>query len=732
MAMIERRRARPTRPVWPTLRRALALLWPHRLLMAAYLLTIGVTSTVGLGPPLLIRRIIDRAIPAHDGFQLNLLVLAMVALVTIGALVGVLRSYLSNLVGQGVMYDLRVRLYRHLTGMSLRWFTANRTGEVLSRVTNDVGGVQSVVSDTLGSVLENAIIAGSTLVVMLALDWRLALFSVAFLPVFVVPAHRVGNLQRALVARIQEETAAMNAQMQETLSVSGALLVKTFGRQVEEETAFRQTADHIRRLSVRRAMIGRWFAMSMGLFGSITPAVVYWYGGRSVIGGEASLGTVVAFAGLVGRLFGPISSLLGVNVTVLSSLALFERIFDYLDLDHEIRDRPGASPLRDVRGRLRFEDVTFSYLPGQPALRGVSFEVPPGGFAALVGPSGAGKTTIAYLVPRLYDVDGGRVTIDGHDVRDITLASLGEAVGMVNQEPYLFHASIRHNLRYARPDATDAEIEAAARAAGIHDFIARLPDGYDTVVGERGYRLSGGEKQRVAIARALLKDPAILILDEATSSVDSATERAIQEALERLTRGRTVLAIAHRLSTVLAADVILVVDGGRIVESGTHAELLARGGLYARFYAHQFGLHARENTADESQYASARPWSNEIGDIPGLLLAGGRKDGDMQGFEWAENNLGVGAPHELQARGVNVFFAPDIAPDTKVVDLAQGRVEWFPDGAARPQRGYYADYDGLVRYCRAHDIALTETNGQMSTLPAGFEQAGDPLRHGRA
>lgn len=604
----ERRRARPTRPAWPTMRRALGLLWPHRGILAVYLATIGATSLVGLGPPLLIREIIDGAVPAGDGFRLNLLVLVMVGLVTLGALTGVLRSYLSSTVGQNVMVDLRVRMYRHLSGMSLRWFTANRSGEVMTRVGSDVGGMQGVVSDTLGSVVENMIIAGSTLILMLALDWRLALFSVAFLPFFVLPARRVGNMQRSLMTESQEHSSQMTSQMQETLSVSGALLMKTFGRQADELRTFEHTVRQIRALNIRRAMIGRWFGMAMGLFGSIAPAVVYWYGGHRIIGGEASLGTVVAFAGLVGRLFGPIAALLGVNVMVLSSLALFERVFDYLDLKQEIADKSGAPPLRDVRGELRFDHVSFSYIEGQPALRDISFTAEPGAFVALVGPSGAGKTTMSYLVPRLYDVTDGRVLIDGHDVRDVTLASLGEQIGMVIQEPFLFHASLRENLRYARPDASDEQIEVAARAANIHGFIASLPDGYNTVVGERGYRLSGGEKQRVAIARALLKDPAILILDEATSSVDSGTERAIQDALDRLTRGRTVLAIAHRLSTIQAADLILVIDGGRVVESGTHRELLARGGRYTTLYEQQF----RRSEGEEP------PWTTALGISPAL------------------------------------------------------------------------------------------------------------------
>jgi len=586
---MKQREQRPHRPAWPTLRRALGLHRPHAGMVSLLVLVIMVSAGVGLGPPLLMQRIIDDALrPPGDGFQLNVLILVMIALVLVSAFVGVAQTYLGNAIGQGVMFDLRRDLYRHLSGMSLRWFTANRTGEILSRVSNDVGAVQGVVSDTLGGVVGNLVVAASTFGVMLYLDWRLALFSCAFLPLFIFPARRVGNIQRGLMGESQEQIAILNAQMQETLSVSGALLVKTFGRRGAEIEQFEETATEIRRLNIRRAMVGRWFGMMMGLFSAIAPAIVYWYGGHRVIGGEASLGTVVATATLLTRLFPPVTQLLNANVTILSSLALFERLFDYLDLEHEIADRPGAVELKDVRGDVRFEDVHFSYIKDQETLHGVSFEVPAGQFAALVGHSGAGKTTAAYLVPRLYDVDSGRITVDGHDIRDVTLDSLGACIGMVNQEPFLFHDTIRANLRYGAPDATNEQVEAAATAANIHDFIASLPKGYETVVGERGYRLSGGEKQRVAIARALLKDPAILILDEATSSVDAATERAIQDALERLTRGRTVLAIAHRLSTVLKADLIVVLDHGTVVERGTHDELIALGGAYADFYRHQF------------------------------------------------------------------------------------------------------------------------------------------------
>jgi ATP-binding cassette subfamily B protein len=565
----------------------MGLLWPHRLLLAGFLAAITVASLVGLVPPLLIRQIIDHSIPEEDGAELNQLIAVMAAVIVFGALNGVLQSWLSNSISQTVMFNLRDHLYRHLSSMSLRWFTANRAGETLSRINNDVGSIQGVISNTLGEVVGNVITLTSTLALMVALDWRLALFSMIFVPLFVIPARRVGNIQRALQNETQTELATMTSQMQETLSVSGILLMKTFGRQDDESERFRDVAGRVRSLNIRRAMVGRWFAMAMGLFGALAPAVVYWYGGHRVMGGEATLGTVVALAGFLPRLFGPTASLLNVNVQMLSSLALFERIFDYLDLKPEIRDRPGAIDLGRARGDVELRDVSFAYVNGQQVLHDVTLEVPAGHFAAFVGATGAGKTTIAYLVPRLYDVDKGAVLVDGHDVRDITLESLAANVAMVNQEPFLFHASLGENLRYARPSATDDEIVEAARSAGIHDFIASLPDGYDTVVGERGYRLSGGEKQRVAIARALLKDPAILILDEATSSVDSVTERAIQRALDRVAQGRTVLAIAHRLSTVLAANIVFVIEGGRVVERGTHEDLLARGGAYRRLYEHQ-------------------------------------------------------------------------------------------------------------------------------------------------
>ncbi len=578
---------RPERPAWPTFRRAVLLLSPHKVLLSGFLAAIALASLVGLVPPLLIRQIIDSAIPNDDGGELNLLAGVMAALIVLGAFNTVLQSWLSNSISQTVMLDLRTRLFRHLSSLSLGWFTANRSGDTLSRVNNDVGSLQFVVSTTLGEVIGNLITLISTFALMLVLDWQLAMFSVVLIPIFVIPARRVGNLQRSLQGQTQTAMAAMTSQMQETLSISGVLLMKTFGRGEDESRRFEDVAAQVRSLSIRRVMAGRWFAMAMGMFGALAPAVVFWYGGHRVLSGDVSLGTVVALAALLPRIFGPAAALLNVHVSVLSSLALFERIFDYLDLEPEIADKPGAIELSDVRGRIAFRDVSFSYVQGQEVLHDVSFDIPAGHFAAFVGPTGAGKTTIAYLIPRLYDVKQGQLLIDGHDVRNVTLESLTSNMAMVNQEPFLFHESIRENLRYASPDATDVEIEAACRAANIHTHIAGLPDGYETVVGERGYRLSGGEKQRVAIARALLKDPAVLILDEATSAVDSVTERAIQDALETLRQGRTVIAIAHRLSTVIGADVVFVIEEGSVVEQGTHAELVAGNQHYTRLYEHQ-------------------------------------------------------------------------------------------------------------------------------------------------
>jgi len=525
-----------------------------------------------------------------------LLILGMVAAAVGGGLIGVLQSYISNRISQGIMFDLRNQLFARVVQQTVAFFTRTRTGDVMSRLSNDVNGVQSVVSDTIFSLVANLAVALSTVALMLTFHWGLTLLALLVLPAFVLPTRRVGQATFDARKRTQGKLAELTAYMQEILGISGILLVKAFVKERREQGRFKSLNAELRDLNIRQAMIGRWFFMLMGVLGTAGPAALWLYGGYLALTGAVSVGTVVTFATvLLARLYGPVGALANLQVNVVGSLALFQRLFEYLDLPIEIADRPGALQLETVRGAVVFEDVSFTYASGdRPALGALSFAIEPGQLVALVGPSGAGKTTVTALLPRFYEPQRGIIRIDGHDIRDLALESLGRQMGMVFQDTFLFHASIRDNLLYARPEATQAEIEAAARAAHIHDFILTLPEGYDTLVGERGHRLSGGEKQRVAIARVILKNPRVLILDEATSNLDSESEQLIQAALKPLFAGRTSIVIAHRLSTILAADQILVLAEGRLVEQGTHYELLGRSGLYASLYRRQFQAAERD------------------------------------------------------------------------------------------------------------------------------------------
>jgi ATP-binding cassette subfamily B protein len=602
--------------------------WGQALLMLTAIL---IVSLLGLIPPLLIRELIDVALPEGNVALLNRLALGMIVVPLLSGLIGVGQRYLGANIGEGLIANLRQALYTHMQRMSLRFFTHTKTGELMSRLNNDVVGAQRAVTGTFIDIITNIVALVTTLAIMFSLEWRLTLLSIIIFPLFVLPARRVGRVLRQIVREALDRNAAMNAMMNETLNVSGALLTNLFGRQADEVAKFTRLSRGVQDIGVRRAVVGRWFFLSLSLASAIGTALVFWAGGYMVIIGAFTVGTIVAFTAYLAQLYGPMASLTNAPVEFAQSLVSFERVFEILDLPVEIQDAPDAVTLDRVEGHVGFEEVSFSYLaadeagaflPGvttsavsedekngqnggsseddrslfaltraadrQWAVRKVSFEIRPGQLAALVGPSGAGKTTVTYLLPRLYDPTEGSIILDGHDLRQVKMASLAHQIGMVTQETYLFHDTIRANLLYAKPDATQAEIEAACRAANIHDFIAALPDGYETVVGERGYRLSGGEKQRVAIARVILKDPCILVLDEATSALDSQSEALIQAALERVMQDRTSLVIAHRLSTILAADVILVMDDGRLVEQGTHAELLTRGGLYADLYNTQF------------------------------------------------------------------------------------------------------------------------------------------------
>ncbi|MGD9570665.1 MAG: ABC transporter ATP-binding protein [Thermoleophilia bacterium] len=563
--------------------RAVRLFRPYRLRLAAVLSLIVVAAGLDIVSPFLLRAVLDTAIPERDDALLTALVGGMILIAVATGILGVYQTLLSNQVGQRVMHDLRAAVYRHLQRMSLAFFTRTRTGEVQARIASDIGGVQNVVTSTATSIVSNTTTVIASVIAMFLLDWRLAIFSLGLLPFFVLLTRRVGLQRKEITTTRQETIADMSSIVQESLSVSGILLGKTMGRSGALADRFEGESSRLADLEVRQRMAGRWTLASISIAFAVMPAAVYWFAGQSWAGDAVTIGTVVAFTTLQTRLFRPIMSLLNVQIDIQTSLALFDRIFEYLDLRVDIRERedPVALERATLRGEVRFEEVSFSYDGTRRTLDHVSLEVPPGTTTAVVGETGSGKTTIGYLVARLYDVEAGRVTIDGVDVRDISFASLADAVGVVSQETYLVHASVRENIRFARPDATDEEVEVAAQAAQVHGVIETLPDGYDTVVGERGYRFSGGEKQRIAIARTVLRNPPILILDEATSALDTETERAVQEALEHLAEGRTVIAIAHRLSTIRDADQILVLDHGRVAERGTHVELVALRGHYA-------------------------------------------------------------------------------------------------------------------------------------------------------
>jgi ATP-binding cassette subfamily B protein len=589
-----------------------------------------VTSMLALLPPLFIRDLLDQALPNKDLNHINLLALGMIAVPLINGLLGVIQRHASARIGEGIIFDLRCAVYAHLQNMSLRFYTNTQVGEMMSRLNNDVIGAQRAVTGTLVTIISNIFSLVATLVIMFSLEWRLTLLGVAILPLFVVPARRVGRVLRGIARNSMDFNARMNALMNETLNISGALLVKIFGRHRAEVRRFSERAANVRDIGVRQAVVGRWFSLSLSLASAIGTALVFWVGGHLVLRGAFTIGTIVAFSVYLRDLYGPLMAMTNARVEFATSMVSFERVFEVLDLTVEIDDRVDAIAVPEIQGHIRFQEVCFSYqdpaaesmglgevrrftwghhgayVPStrkmtatdgdisdesrqvRYALREVSFEILPGQIAALVGPSGAGKTTVTYLLPRLYDPTEGSVSLDGYDLRELTLESIAEHIGMVTQEPYLFHASIRENLLYAKPDATQDELEEACIAANIHDFIVSLPEGYDAVVGERGYRLSGGEKQRVAIARVLLKDPKVLILDEATSHLDSQSEALIQEAMEVVMEGRTSLVIAHRLSTVVGADLILVMEEGILVEQGRHEELISKGGLYASLYATQF------------------------------------------------------------------------------------------------------------------------------------------------
>jgi ATP-binding cassette subfamily B protein len=616
-----------TRLAAGTVKRVWAFARPYRRQIAAFLAVIGISAVLGAATPLLVRSLIDTAIPQRDFGLINLIALGAVSIALLDAVFNVTQRWLTARVGEGLIFDLRAALFDHVQRQPLAFFTHTQTGALVSRLNNDVVGAQRALTGTLGSVTSDVVVLGSTLGVMIGLEWRLTLLALALLPVFILPSRRVGRMLQRLTREQMRLVASMNTTLNERFNVAGALLVALFGRRAAEQADFTERAGKVRDIGVRSALYGRVFFVALGLVGALGTAVVYWLGARLVLAGVLTTGTIVAFAAYLGRVYMPLINLTSARIDVMTAFVSFERVFEVLDHKPAIADRPGAVDLAVSSGArglaIQFDHVDFTYpeasdatlaslaeasaseLPGRPGeqvLTDVTFDVEPGELVALVGPSGAGKSTIVSLVARLYEATAGTVRVGGHDVRDLTVDSLRRAIGVVTQDPHLFHDTVMANLRYAKPGATVEEVEAASRAARIHDLIASLPDGYDTVVGERGYRLSGGEKQRLAIARVLLANPAIVVLDEATAHLDSESEAAIQAALDEALHGRTSLVIAHRLSTIVRADRILVVSDGCIAEQGSHADLLGAGGRYARLYEIQYG-----DGATQAEPARLRP-----------------------------------------------------------------------------------------------------------------------------
>lgn len=569
-------------------RRVMMLFRPYTARLAAILALALLVAVIGLAPPLVMREMIDKAIPNSNRTLLFEMTALMVILPLLGGLLGVWQNHLNNKVGESVMRDLRRRLFFNLQQQAMSFFTHTRAGEVVQRLTGDVQAVQGVVTGTVVNAITQLVVVITTSVILFNLDWKLALLSLAVLPLFVAPVRRVSETRKKLRGQAQRVRGEMASMLGEIFGVSGAMLTRLFGQESIQEKRFSELNDKVMGLELRVNLVGRWYGMAIGVLGPLGTAIIFLYGGLGIMNGSLTMGGIVAFVFYVGRLYGPISTLLGLHVEVVTAMGIFQRIFEYMDLKAEVTDASNASRLPQVAGRIAYEGVSFVYQGEHEALKGLSFEVRPGELAAIVGPSGAGKSTLIGMLARLYDPSEGAIRIDGHDLRTVTLSSLRAQIAFVTQESFLFHASIRDNLRFADEGATDEQMEEACRKAFIHDMIASLPDGYDTVVGERGHRLSGGERQRLAIARAILKNPRVLILDEATSHLDSESEAFVQQALESLMKNRTTLVIAHRLSTILAADRILVLEGGRLVEQGTHAELLDRSGVYARLYHTQF------------------------------------------------------------------------------------------------------------------------------------------------